>query len=228
MQQNNYTCAVNHKKGELHLYIMNFCFAILIMFFKQHLIYNDIPSIKMGWLLMWTLKKANHMTGITLRVQKTLSLIFITPESEYFNFHKVYKWSICLQIAPHKISSAGFAFGIPFTFAPNFSTPIEAPATGDLLHIYTPSVSDSRHPVTHTDTHLTLFIFQWRRWVLVQSLAHFRSMHTQKLSHVEPSEQSREVPEVLEGRKMDVKWHQHWTGGRGRKWSSTMHWCNIM
>lgn len=91
MQLSNYTCVVNHKKAELHLFIMNFCFAILAMFFKQHLIYNDVPSIKMDWLLMWTLEKANHMTGFTLRVQKTVSLIFITPEYEYFNSHKVYK-----------------------------------------------------------------------------------------------------------------------------------------
>lgn len=63
------------------------------------------------------------MTGITLRVQKTVSLIFITPEYEYYNSHKIYKWSIYLQITPHypdKINSIGLAFGIPFTLPPTF------------------------------------------------------------------------------------------------------------
>lgn len=174
MQLTNYTCAVNHKMGELHLYIMNFCFAVLIMFFIQHLINNDIPSINTGWLLTWNLKKTNHMTGITLRVQKTVSLIFIAPEYEYFNSHKVYKGSIRLQITPHypdKINSIGFASGIPFTLS---TTPL-------LLQMHQQPESSSKymqplslipaihHSQSHTDTHPSLFIFQGRRWALMQS-----------------------------------------------------------
>lgn len=166
MQLNNYTCVVSHKKGELHLYIMNFCFATLITFFKQHHICNDIPSIKMCCLLMWTLKKAN------------LNWHYLeSPENSILNFHNSWIWIFQflqgLQVPSNYTSLSRqnkqyriFCFQHCFHLTPNSSTPVDAPATWELLQIHTPSVSDSSHPplpVTHTDTHPSLFIFQRSR-----------------------------------------------------------------
>lgn len=123
-----------------------------------------------------------------------------SPENSIPNFHNSWIWIFqfpqSLQVKhlpsnhtllPRHNKQYRICFWHSFHLTPNFSTPVDAPATWELLQIYTSSVSDSRHPlpVTHTDTDPSPFIFQWRRWVLMQSSAHFRRTHTQKLSHVE-------------------------------------------
>lgn len=109
--------------------------------------------------------------------------------------------------------------------------------------IYTPSslplslLLTIHHPEIHTP-HFSLCIFQQRRWPPTQSSGHIsggcphRSIPMwSTLVCPEWRQGARKRLEGLEGTKMDVKWqhlkHKHWIDGRGKRWSSTVHWCNI-
>lgn len=85
------------------------------------------------------------------------------------------------------------------------------------------------HSQSHTSQSLHLSVEEVNTHAKLSKLQ--EHAHTEAFpcgAHWCPVSRAGKRLEVLEGTKMDVKWHKHRTDGRIRKWSSTVHWSNIM
>lgn len=151
----------------------------------------------------------------------------MSPENSILNFHTSWIWILqCLQglqvkhlpsnntllSRPNKQHTI-WCFWHCSNLAPNFSTPVDAhsnPKAPPYIHSLSLLLAiHYPHPQIHTHTHTRLSIFRRRRRALMQSSGR-----------------------ISEGTKMDVKWQclkrKYWIDGRGKRWSATVHWCNIM
>lgn len=164
----------------------------------------------------------------------------MSPENSILNFHTSWIWILqCLQglqvkhlpsnntllSRPNKQHTI-WCFWHCSNLAPNFSTPVDArsnPKAPPYIHSLSLLVA-IRYPhpqiYTHTPTHTP------------QSLhlsTEETSTHAKLWAYFSGA---KRWLEGLEGTKMDVKWQclkrKYWIDGRGKRWSATVHWCNIM